>query len=255
MSESRSPRRRPEQKIRRAEPARSRGRWRLLLAVVSISLVALGAFLILRSPWLSAQQVSVQGAATLDEAFLIEISGLQGASMLSLPIDAARGRLLELPQVRSVSISRDWPRGVTIRVEEREPAAFWSVGGRDYVVDADGFVLAAGAPSGPAPRIVEPDSNRVMGPGDRVHPDAVALAARIFKESPRVLGQSVDRLEYAGGIGVTAVFGNGTRVTFGDERAYDYKVAVLSKLLDQLQARAIKPRAVDLRFGERVTYE
>jgi cell division protein FtsQ len=175
--------------------------------------------------------------------------------MLSLPIDDARHRLLELPQVRSVSIARDWPRGVVIRVGEREPVAFWSVGGRDYVVDADGFVLAAGSPSGPAPRIVEPNSNRVMGPGDRVHPDAVALAQRIFKESPRILGQTVDRLEYSPAVGVTAVFSNGTRVTFGDERAYDYKVAVLSRLLEQLQARAVKPRAVDLRFGERVTYE
>ncbi len=45
------------------------------------------------------------------------------------------------------------------------------------------------------------------------------------------------------------------RVTFGDERSYDYKVAVLSKLLDQLAAKKYTPHAVDLRFGERVTYE
>ena len=254
MSESRSPRRRPEQKTSQTGPA-PRGRWRLLLAVLPLLIVACATYAVLRSPWLSVQQVSVQGAHTLDEASLVDISRLYGKNMIRLPVDEARARLLEVPQVRSVSIARDWPQGVTIRVEEREPAAFWSVGGRDYVVDADGFVLAAGAPSGPAPRIVEPDSTRVMGPGDRVHPDAVALAERIFKESPRILGQSVDRLEYAAGIGVTAVFSNGTRVTFGDERAYDYKVAVLSKLLDQLQGRAIKPRAVDLRFGERVTYE
>ena len=33
------------------------------------------------------------------------------------------------------------------------------------------------------------------------------------------------------------------------------KVAVLAKLLDQLSAQGVKPRAIDLRFGERVTYE
>ncbi len=44
-------------------------------------------------------------------------------------------------------------------------------------------------------------------------------------------------------------------MTFGDERSYEYKVAVLSKLLDQLKAQGRTPQAVDLRFGERVTYE
>jgi cell division protein FtsQ len=191
----------------------------------------------------------------LDRAALIEISGLEGESMLSLPVASARARILEVPQVRSVSIRRDWPQGVTIVVEERQPYAFWSVGGRDYTVDAEGVVLAAGAPSGPAPRIVEMDANRTMSPGDRVHPDALALAVRIMKESPRFLGQTVRELEYRPGIGVTAVFSGGMRVTFGDERSYEYKVAVLAKLIDQLSARGQLPRAVDLRFGERVTYE
>ena len=66
----------------------------------------------------------------------------------------------------------------------------------------------------------------------------------------------MQQLEYRPDIGVTAVFQNGMRVTFGDERAYDYKVAVLSNLLDQLASNKQRPpRSVDLRFGERVTYD
>jgi hypothetical protein len=89
-----------------------------------------------------------------------------------------------------------------------------------------------------------------------VHPDAIALAERIFKESPKFANQGVDRLEYRPDIGVTAVFQNGMRVTFGDERSYDYKVSVLSSILDKLaSAKQRPPRDVDLRFGERVTYD
>jgi cell division protein FtsQ len=204
---------------------------------------------------LTARNVRVAGAQTLDHAGLVELSGLEGESMLRLPLDNARSRILEVPQVRSVVIKRSWPQTVTIHVEERRPFAFWSVDGRDYTVDAEGVVLAAGVPDGPAPRIVEPGGNRVMGPGDRVHPDAIALAARITAEAPRFLGQTVRELEFKPDVGLTAVFGNGMRVTFGDERSYDYKVAVLSKLLEQLSTRGVTPRAVDLRFGERVTYE
>lgn len=257
MSEDRSPRRRPRKHAGKKHPIRILlSRWRVMLALFPVAVVAALAYAAVQSPLLTAQSFAVVGAETLDRQAVIEISGLRGRSLLDLPEQQARERLLKLPQVRSVSISRTFPQKVTITIEERQPAAFWSVGNREYVVDRDGYVLNSGVPSGPAPRIVEPNSNRVMGPGDRVHPDAVALALRLIEESPRVLNQSVSAIEYRQDVGVAIVFANGMRVTFGDERSYDYKMAVLTTLLDKLTAQGVAPpRAVDLRFGERVTYE
>jgi hypothetical protein len=116
-------------------------------------------------------------------------------------------------------------------------------------------VLGGGAPDGPAPSIVETGNDRILNIGDRVHPDAIALAQRIFKESPRFLGQDVELLEYRAQVGVTAVFHGGMRVTFGDERSYEYKVAVLAELLGELSLQGKTPESVDLRFGARVAYE
>jgi cell division protein FtsQ len=228
-------------------------RW--LVAILPIVLAAAGSYVLLHSPVLTVQEVRIEGTQNLDQAALIEIAGLHGASMLRLPLDRARENLLDIPQVRSVAFDRDWPAGVTIKIEEREPAAFWSVAGHDYVVDDEGVVLGGGAPDGPAPRIVEVGDTRVLATGDRVHPDAIALAKRIFREAPRFLGHSVELLEYRPQVGVTAVFQGGMRVTFGDERSYEYKVAVLAELLDNLTLQSRTPKAVDLRFGERVTYE
>jgi cell division protein FtsQ len=227
-----------------------------MLALFPVAVVAGVSYAAVQSPLLTAQSFSVQGAETLDTQAVIEISGLKGRSLLDLPEADARARLMEVPQIKSVSISRTFPQKVTIRVEERQPAAYWSVNNREYVVDADGYVLNSGVPASNAPRIVEPDSTRVMGPGDRVHPDAVALALRLLEESPRVLNQNLATIEYRQDVGVSAVFANGMRVTFGDERSYDYKMAVLTRLLDRLTTQGVAaPRAVDLRFGERVTYE
>lgn len=255
MLEDRIPRRRPKTKHKHHSSTPRKLRWSWVFAGFSLILAGISTYFLIHSPVFTVDSVRVQGADTLDQQALVEISGLMGQSMLRLPLDQAREQLKALPQVKSVTFERKWPRAVVINLEERVPYAFWSVGERDYIVDVEGVVLAAGAPSGPAPRIVEPDATRIMGPGDRVHPDALALAARIARESPRFLGQSVQVLEYRPGIGVTAVFTSGMRVTFGDERSYDYKVSVLAKLLDQLAARGTTPRAVDLRFGERVTYE
>ena len=256
MPEDRSPRRRPEKKTgKTAPPSLRAGRRRfLLVAAFSLFLAASLTFALLRLSWLNVQEVRVEGAQTLDSRALAEISALHGENIVTLPISKARKRLLDVPQVRSVSIERALPLAVVIKVEERAPYAYWSIGGRELVVDVEGVVLAAGVPSGAAPRVVEPDANRIVGPGDRVNQDALRLAGRIFEESPRFLGQGVRELEYRPPVGLTAVFDSSLRVTFGDERAYDYKVAVLSQLLEQLAANNA-PRSVDLRFGERVTYE
>lgn len=257
MAEDRSPRRRTEA-TKQPRPHRrlNPGILRWFLLVVPVVFAGGGTYVLINSPLLRVQDIEVRGASTLDTRELGLITGLKDQSMLMLDVDQAYKNVLSLPQVKSVSLEREWPNTVTLKITEREPVALWTVANRDYAVAEDGTVLAGGAPSGPAPHIYEPSSKRIMGLGDRVHPDAIALAMRIFKESPQFIGQGVQQLEYRPDIGVTAVFQNGMRVTFGDERAYDYKVAVLSNLLDQLaSSRQRPPRSVDLRFGERVTYD
>lgn len=183
MSEDRNPRRRPKKKTSSPLPIRGiLGHWRVLLALLPLAIVASVTYGALRSSFLTVQEVRVEGTEVLEPAGLIAKSGLMGESMLRLPKAEARARLLEDPQLRSVSISRSWPRPVVFEVEERHPIAFWSINGLDYVVDIDGVVLTAGVPPGLSPRIVELGSDRVLGPGDRVHPDALALALHISQE-------------------------------------------------------------------------
>jgi cell division septal protein FtsQ len=224
-----------------------------VLPVLVAALVGGAAYGALHLPWLRVEEIKIEGAETLDSVAVADLTGLRGANILVADFDGARERLAAVPQLKSVTFERSWPNGITIHLVERTPWGFWVVAGREYPIDMEGVVLLGGAPSGVSRRIVEPDSNRVLAPGDQVDPDAIAFAERIAREAPRFLGQTVRELEYRAGIGVTAVFSSGLRVTFGDDRAYDYKVAVLSRLLEQTGARA--PRNVDLRFGERVTYE
>ena len=258
MSKDRSPRRRPEAHNYRNRPRRSfrwTVPWRWIAAFVPLIAVAVGTYALLQSSLLDVQQVRIEGTRSLDQASLVEISGLEGESMLTLSSEGAIRRLTTIPAIRGVNIQRSWPNDVVVTIEERVPVAYWSVAGHDYPVDVEGVLLSGGAPDGAAPRIIDVNPGRVLAPGDKVQPDAIAFARRIQAESPRFLDASVVELEYEAGIGVTAVFDGGTRVTFGDERSYEYKIAVLSALLDDLANQGVQPTAVDLRFGERVTYE
>jgi cell division protein FtsQ len=47
-------------------------------------------------------------------------------SFFSVKLDAIRNQLLQLPWVEDVSIRRQWPNALTIRVMEKQPVAYWN---------------------------------------------------------------------------------------------------------------------------------
>ena len=63
------------------------------------------------------------------------------------------------------------------------------------------------------------------------------------------------RLEYSEHSGLTATFDGGLRATFGDSRDLDYKLSVLYVLLEKAQEQSTEVHAVDLRFGNNVSFQ
>ena len=260
MPKDRSPRRRPETQSHHprdlAEAFRWSVPWRWVFTVVPLLLVAGVTYAALNSSLLSVQEVKVEGTRSLDQASLAQISGLRGKSMLTLPEDAARRRLLAIPAVRSVSITREWPNAITITVDERD-ACRLLVRRRPRLPRRPGRCRAQ-LPARPMARRRASSRSRQ----GRVWSRATActrtpsrLPSASWPSRRASWARASQSWNTEAGVGVTAVFDGGLRVTFGDERSYDYKIAVLSALLDQLDSKGIQPTAVDLRFGERVTYE
>ena len=115
MAEDRSPRRRPEPKQQR--PRRHPAHWlRWVLLVIPLLIVGGATYGVLQSPYLQVQKIKVVGAETLDAKDLAQASGLEGKSMLRLPLHEASQRVLSLPQVKSVAWERNWPHGLTLRI-------------------------------------------------------------------------------------------------------------------------------------------
>ena len=87
------------------------------------------------------------------------------------------------------------------------------------------------------------------------------LAARLVRESNTAFGRSVLALVYKQNSGLTAVLSGSETddkplwVTFGDSRDYDYKVAALYVLIEQARQSDLSLNAVDLRFGDRLTFQ
>lgn len=211
--------------------------------------------------YLTVSSVQVSGAAQVSADDVVDASGINGASIFGLDLSNAEARIeAKLPKVSDATIVKDGWTGVTIVVEERTAWGNWQIDGVNVPIDIDGYILdGPPAPEG-APVILEVEPQQAMKAGDRLDPGAVQLAARLVEEADTAFGRDVLVLAYRRESGLTVALSsidiNGTPVwvTFGDSRDYDYKIASLYVLLEQAKERDLELHAVDLRFGDRLSF-
>jgi cell division protein FtsQ len=224
-----------------------------VLLLATLAAVAWGVVWLARSPYFTVTEVRVSGAKSLDPQTVRDASGLLGRNVFDLDIAGARARIRALPNVDDADVQRTGLNAVRIRITEREPWALWQVQGRRYAIDARGYVLDRTLPDEGAPVIVNTDAVEAPKPGDRVDPGAVELV-RTLTERTAGLGANVARWEYRQRDGLTAVLEGGLRITLGDARDTEYKLAVLEALLAETARQGLRIQAVDLRFGDRLSF-
>ena len=249
---------------RQAPPSRRRLRrlWRLLLGVTVLASIAGGLWWASQSPFFRIEMVTVEGTQTLNPEELAQMSGLEGQNLFLARLDEAKDKLLAVQMVKDVSLSRHWPNAIRITVEERQPWGYWQIDARRHVVDSDGVVMYRVLPPDGAPTVLDLTGARAgtLEPGDQVDSDAVHLAQRLIEAVPAYLGWTAAGFEYRYEDGLTAILeggpeGQSLRVTFGDGRDLGYKLAALFALLRRTQEEGRQVHSVDLRFGERISFQ
>ena len=233
---------------------------RVALAFAILAAIGTGGWYTYHSPWLTVQTVTVTGVSRLTEDQVRAAAGLNHSSGFNVDTNSARARVAALPGVRNVTVQQHGRDAVSIAVEERVPWGSWQMNGVNVPIDIDGYVLDAPAPPG-APVIVEVEPQRVINVGDRLDPGAVQLAARLTREAQKSFGRDLLALLYRQNSGLTAVLSGADVddhplwVTFGDSRDYDYKVGALYVLIEQAKQSELNLHAVDLRFGDRLSFQ
>ena len=89
------------------------------------------------------KRITVEGQQHVTDAELTKALGAgPGTLMLSFDTDAAKERLEKVPWVKHAQVMRLLPSTLQVVIEERVPFAVWQSGGKTYVVDAEGAVIA-----------------------------------------------------------------------------------------------------------------
>ncbi|MDF9812648.1 FtsQ-type POTRA domain-containing protein [Streptomyces sp. SPB162] len=143
----------PAAPARRLPARRKRVRRAVLLLLVLVTVpAAVGSWLVYGSSWLRTEDVTVSGTKVLtpDQVLAAADVPLRGP-LASVDTGAVERRLLAaLPRIAAVTVERDWPHTIDLKVTERAPSAVLKSGGKFIEVDAEGvrFATVVTAPAG-----------------------------------------------------------------------------------------------------------
>jgi cell division protein FtsQ len=200
--------------------------------------------------------VRVEGARYLDASRVIQAAGLTpGQDLFALDLGRARQALLLEPRVAAAEVARRLPRGVRVRIVEREPVLLVDHGVL-WEIDSSGVLLP------PLQRGVVADVPRLVGPRFDGLPGGVQVRrAEVQRGLAWVRALSVHELQLAGRVsevdvsdashtGLTLL--DGTRVLAGTWPPGTPRLSALRVVIEDLRQRGTTAREVDLRFENQV---
>jgi len=225
---------------------------RMLKAVSALAILcalSLAGWLVARSGLFALREVQVYGNRYLTEEAMVEMMGVSyGESLLSLPEDEVAHMLSESGWIKSVSLRKEYPGKLVVRIEEAVPQALLQVRGEVYFVDAEGNVLERlqGAPAQFLPVIVSDSARNPRAFREAVNLAGVVKAKGLAAKENRVEITGVEK----GPENLTMNIGGLiAKVGQGD---YEEKLKRLFELSDEIKRRHVRVQYVDLRFSNSV---
>lgn len=194
------------------------------MAAAATVLVAALVWLFFFSDIFRAREATVEGNALVGVDDVLAAAAVPtGMPLLLVDTEPIEARVLELPEVRSVSVERDFPDAVRVVVEERDAVYQLQDAGSYSWVDAEGIVFRtnqAADPTLPAARVSGERDERILSDIATV---VRALPSAVAGEVSRIDAASVDRIQLT--------FADDRTVVWGSADDSELKSQVLTPLL------------------------
>ncbi|CAB4688648.1 MAG: FtsQ-type POTRA domain-containing protein [Actinobacteria bacterium] len=195
-------------------------------AVLAVLVVVALVWTVWFSSLLAVDEVSVVGTRDLSvEEVRAAAAVPDGEPLATVDLAAIRTRVESLAAVRSADVTRAWPHGVRIEIEERVAIAVVRIGGALRGMDESGVVFRSYAHAPPGlPRV-----DILVG----TTAEALSESARVIAALPEDLATRVDHVEVQTVDEISLVLRDGRTVVWGSADDSAAKAEVLDVLLGQ----------------------
>ena len=243
-SRAKTIRRRPA--VRLGDPAR------ILAGVVAVACaIALGWISLGSTPAIGS--VEVAGARHIRTGQAVAQSGLLDTPAFLASAADASAHLRALPAVKAARVEIALPSGARITLVEREAVGRWVAGdGLEWFVDAEGVLFPSADPNA-APQLRVVDERGTRRAGERLDPALVQVALRVAAIAPgelRADATAPRAVMTTGSSGLVLRFGTGWEIRFGGPEAFDDKLALVKRYLQDTPTRRLD--YVDVRSPDRI---
>ena len=207
---------------------------------------------IIENPYFSVREIQVRGGEKVSGNEIVTIAGLrQGMNIWRIDPSAIEKKIAKHPWVRRVLVHREFPRRITIDVEERAPRAIAAVR-KLYYVDADGILFKEVEPGDNVnfPMLTGLSAEQLTAPDQTMRKriqEAMRLGERMAARS-----HSLSEIHFAAPDKLV-VYTAGQRVAmrmgWGD---WDEKLARLERLLALWKGHEERLVSLDVSFRDQV---
>ncbi|MBO8128616.1 MAG: FtsQ-type POTRA domain-containing protein [Peptococcaceae bacterium] len=200
--------------------------------------IAIAAFILVRSPLFEIQALVVKGNRLLTKEEICAAAAIvKGTHIFKTKLAAAEKRVEALPLVKDAEVHRDLPSTVVISVRERQPLALVYIDGAFWEVDEEGIPLRkAELISQELPVITgitvdQPDFNRLL---------EVASAV------PTELRTELSEIHINADDEISVFTIDGIEVRLGQAEALENQILVMREVLRQIRQNGQRVLYIDL---------
>jgi cell division protein FtsQ len=222
---------------------------RVILLAAFVSALAAGSYAVWESSLFRLERVVFYGNRYTSREELMRLMEIRGGeNLLGLSLGRLAGRLSGSPWLKAVSLRKEYPGGLLVMVQEKEPSALLRSKRDLFLIDGEGNVLEKlREESVPFLPVIVDEGKREQG----ALPEAVSLAQAIRRSG---LAAEKDNIEISGmekGPENLAMKVDGLLVRMGKGQ-YEKKLARFFELSEEIRRRWETLEYIDLRFADRV---
>lgn len=228
-------RRRREEKLKRRQ---REAQLRMGLFLIFLVLAVIAIIALFRSNIFKIEQknVIIEGVKYLKKTKVLKLLNIpEGASIFSISTRAMEKKLKEEAWVKDAQVSRDFPDGLRVVIEERQPIALMVYPNQTYyMIDSEAVVLnPAREEKLPNLPLIHDVKIKPASVGVKIDSNELKAALEILEAMPASLYQAVKIVSAPNLDKLTFYTNSGIEILFGEPQDMEKKFKVLEELMKQ----------------------